>query len=72
MYLVALTLALWDRARVRGRSCYDFNGFKVFETPSERRPYAKNLSGGHFENVSDAGPTDEVAFQRNAGFRSPQ
>jgi hypothetical protein len=38
----------------------------------QRRPYANNLSGGHFETVSDAGPTDEIAFPRNAGFHSSQ
>jgi len=27
-------LALWERARVRERSCYDISGFKVFETVS--------------------------------------
>jgi hypothetical protein len=40
MFFIALTPTLSQRERVgvRGHSCCDFSGFKVFETVSEKRP----------------------------------
>jgi hypothetical protein len=37
-------LALWERARVRGRLCYDVRGFKVFETASMPCSYRERRS----------------------------
>jgi hypothetical protein len=32
-----------ERARVKGRSCCDFSGFKVFETASTNRHYTSRV-----------------------------
>ena len=40
------------------QSWHDLDLTLSLETASPLRPYAKNLSGGHFETASDACPTD--------------